>query len=104
LTLCGRLPFEKRRSGSMATGGKGVAAQCVALVSAIFAFSVERGLCAPAGGGTVEAAWFPRYTPEDRPQKFDQIVQSWDTANKPSELADSILVRQALFNPVAVKS
>jgi hypothetical protein len=24
--LCGRLPFETRRSGSMATGGKGVAA------------------------------------------------------------------------------
>jgi hypothetical protein len=42
----------------------------------------------PAGGGMVETAWFPRYTPEDRPQKFDQIVQSWDTANKPSELAD----------------
>jgi hypothetical protein len=42
----------------------------------------------------VEAAWFPRYTPEDRPQKFDQIVQSWDTANKPSELADYFL-RQA---------
>ena len=36
------------------------------------------------GGGR----WFPRYTPEDRPQKFDQIVQSWDTANKPGELAD----------------
>jgi len=35
---------QKRRSGSMATGGKGVAAQCVALVSAIFAFAVERGL------------------------------------------------------------
>ena len=43
---------------------------------------------APAGGGMVEAAWFPRYAPEDLPQKFDQIVQSWDTANKPSELAD----------------
>jgi predicted phage terminase large subunit-like protein len=42
----------------------------------------------PPGGGMVEAAWFPRYTPEDRPQKFDQIVQSWDTANKPGELAD----------------
>jgi integrase len=43
---------EKRRSGSMATGGKGVAAQCVALASAIFAFAVERGLCAdnPARG------------------------------------------------------
>lgn len=22
------------------------------------------------------------------PQKFDQVVQSWDTANKPSELSD----------------
>jgi predicted phage terminase large subunit-like protein len=31
---------------------------------------------------------FARYYPEDRPQKFEQIVQSWDTANKPSELAD----------------
>jgi phage terminase large subunit-like protein len=36
----------------------------------------------------VEAAWFPRYTPEDLPQKFHQIVQSWDTANKLGELAD----------------
>lgn len=36
---------EKRRSGSVATGGKGVAGQCVALVGAIFAFGVERGLC-----------------------------------------------------------
>jgi integrase len=43
---------EKRPSGSMAKGGKGVAAQCVTLVSAIFAFAIERGLCAdnPARG------------------------------------------------------
>ncbi len=43
---------EKRRPGSIATGGKGAAAQCVALVSTIFAFAVERGLCAdnPARG------------------------------------------------------
>jgi integrase len=43
---------EKRRSGSMATGGKGVAAQCVTLVSAIFAFAIERGRCGdnPARG------------------------------------------------------
>ena len=43
---------QKRRSGSIATGGKGAAAQCVALVSTIFAFAVERGLCAenPARG------------------------------------------------------
>ena len=43
---------KKRPSGSMATGGKGVAAQCVTLVGAIFAFAIERGLCAdnPARG------------------------------------------------------
>jgi len=43
---------------------------------------------APAGGGMVKAAWFRRYADEDRPKTFDRIVQSWDTANKPSELAD----------------
>jgi predicted phage terminase large subunit-like protein len=43
---------------------------------------------APAGGGMVQEAWFARYNPEDRPQQFEQVVQSWDTANKPSELAD----------------
>ena len=43
---------EKRRPGSVATGGEGTAAQCVALVSTIFAFGVERGLCSdnPARG------------------------------------------------------
>jgi predicted phage terminase large subunit-like protein len=43
---------------------------------------------APAGGGMVKQAWFPRYRAEDLPQNFDRIVQSWDTANKPTELAD----------------
>jgi predicted phage terminase large subunit-like protein len=43
---------------------------------------------APAGGGMVKEAWFRRYRPEERPPSFDQVVQSWDTANKPSELAD----------------
>src|SRR5271155_596912 len=43
---------EKRRPGSIAKGGKGAAAQCVALVSSIFAFAAERGLCTgnPARG------------------------------------------------------
>ena len=43
---------------------------------------------APAGGGMVKEAWFRRYRPEERPSSFDQIVQSWDTANKATELAD----------------
>jgi integrase len=43
---------ETRRAGSVATGGKGAAAQCVALAGAIFAFAVGRGLRAdnPARG------------------------------------------------------
>jgi predicted phage terminase large subunit-like protein len=43
---------------------------------------------APSGGGMVKEAWFRRYGPEDRPKSFDRVIQSWDTANKPSELAD----------------
>jgi predicted phage terminase large subunit-like protein len=36
----------------------------------------------------VKEAWFSRFSPDERPASFDQIIQSWDTANKPSELAD----------------
>jgi predicted phage terminase large subunit-like protein len=43
---------------------------------------------APAGGGMIKEAWFKRYGPDNRPATFDQTIQSWDTANKPSELAD----------------
>ena len=42
---------------------------------------------APAGGGMIKAAWLQRFRLAD-PPPFDRIVQSWDTANKPSELAD----------------
>jgi integrase len=43
---------ERRRRGSVAVGGRGVAAQCVALVSSIYAFVIERGLATenPARG------------------------------------------------------
>src|SRR6516165_4188375 len=43
---------------------------------------------APQGGGMVKAAWFKSYMPNERPEEFDRIVQSWDTANKASELSD----------------
>ena len=36
----------------------------------------------------VKAAWFRNYAPNERPDKFDRVVQSWDTANKASELSD----------------
>ena len=49
---------------------------------------------APAGGGMIKAAWLRRYgqgefpPPPDLIRRFDRIIQSWDTANKPSELSD----------------
>ena len=43
---------------------------------------------APLGGGMVKAEWFKTYISADVPDKFEMIFQSWDTANKPSELSD----------------
>src|SRR5207248_6693814 len=43
---------------------------------------------APLGGGLVKAEWFKRYRDSERPERFDRIVQSWDTANKATELSD----------------
>ena len=43
---------------------------------------------APLGGGLVKAEWFKCYAEKDRPESFGRIVQSWDTANKATELSD----------------
>ena len=43
---------------------------------------------APLGGGLVKADWFRRYRENEVPERFDRIVQSWDTANKATELSD----------------
>lgn len=40
----------------------------------------------PLGGGMVKEAWWGTYT--DPPEAFEQVVQSWDTANKMTELSD----------------
>jgi predicted phage terminase large subunit-like protein len=42
----------------------------------------------PLGGGLVKAAWFRHYAASALPQSFDRTVQSWDTANKATELSD----------------
>jgi len=42
----------------------------------------------PLGGGLVKAAWFKHYAASTLPQSFDRVVQSWDTANKATELSD----------------
>jgi predicted phage terminase large subunit-like protein len=43
---------------------------------------------APLGGGIVKESYFKRYGPEDLPDSWDQVIQSWDTANKATELSD----------------
>ncbi|MGH7071957.1 MAG: phage terminase large subunit [Acetobacteraceae bacterium] len=43
---------------------------------------------APLGGGMIKGGWFLSYTPATEPTPFDRILQSWDTANKATELAD----------------
>jgi predicted phage terminase large subunit-like protein len=43
---------------------------------------------APVGGGLVKAEWFKTYTANEVPAKFEMILQSWDSANKPTELND----------------
>jgi hypothetical protein len=42
----------------------------------------------PLGGGLVKEAWFKRYGEHERPERFAHIVQSWDTANKATDLSD----------------
>ena len=42
----------------------------------------------PLGGGMIRTIWFKTYAPEESPTEFDLVFQSWDTANKSSELND----------------
>jgi len=42
----------------------------------------------PASGNIVKREWLKFYGPDDKPERFDQIIQSWDTANKDTELSN----------------
>jgi predicted phage terminase large subunit-like protein len=42
----------------------------------------------PPAGLIVRREWLRFYTPVERPARFDQILQSWDTANKATELSN----------------
>jgi predicted phage terminase large subunit-like protein len=43
---------------------------------------------APLDGGLVKLGWFKTYTDLTLPTKFELVFQSWDTANKATELSD----------------
>jgi hypothetical protein len=40
----------------------------------------------PLGRGMIKRTWFRHYPASALPQSFDRIVQSWDIANKATEL------------------
>jgi predicted phage terminase large subunit-like protein len=42
----------------------------------------------PLGGAMVKTDWLRYYEPSELPERFDIKVQSWDTANKATELSD----------------
>jgi len=42
----------------------------------------------PPSGIIVKREWLKFYNPQERPERFDQILQSWDTANKDTELSN----------------
>jgi predicted phage terminase large subunit-like protein len=42
----------------------------------------------PLGGAMVKTAWLKYYEPGELPEQFTGIVQSWDTANKGTDLSD----------------
>jgi hypothetical protein len=42
----------------------------------------------PPSGIIVKREWLKYYEPGDLPKQFDQIFQSWDTANKDTELSN----------------
>jgi predicted phage terminase large subunit-like protein len=43
---------------------------------------------APFGGGLVKEEWFRTYSAAELHLDFEMVFQSWDTANKPTELSD----------------
>lgn len=48
---------------------------------------------APQGGGMIKEKWFNSYTSQSLPLGFDYILQSWDTANKATDLVIIVFVR-----------
>lgn len=42
----------------------------------------------PLKGNLIERSWLKYYRPDEKPNRFDTVLQSWDTANKEAELSD----------------
>ncbi len=88
-TPLGRRCFESRRGEALHPEREPLAtlAQIRRMIGEYNFAGQYQQVPAPLGGGLVKAAWFKRYRAEEMPQ-FESVVQSWDTANKASELSD----------------
>ena len=89
-TLCGTQRFERRAGEALHP-----TREPIEILNHLREALGEYNFCgqyqqapAPLGGGLVKAEWFKTYNAADVPQKFELILQSWDTANKPTELAE----------------
>lgn len=58
-----------------------------AISSYNYAAQIQQGP-EPEAGYIVQRVWLTFYTPAEKPQRFDMVIQSWDTARKNTELAD----------------
>jgi integrase len=86
---------EKRRSGSLATGGRGAAAQCVALVGSIYSFAIDRGLCAdnPARGvKKTPIRKLERFLSEAEIGRLAEALDAEEMANPPAVTAIRLLL------------
>jgi predicted phage terminase large subunit-like protein len=54
---------------------------------------------APLGGAMVKTPWLKYYEPDELPVRFSGILQSWDTANKSTDLSDfSVCTTWGIYN------
>ena len=88
-------PFGPRRLGRKGGEALNPAREPLDVLARIRAATTETNFAAqyqqrpaPAGGGMIKAVWLEQRYPAGAPPPFERVVQSWDTANKPSELAD----------------
>ncbi len=89
-TLVGPLAFSRRQGEALHPARESLAglAQIRRTIGEYNFAGQYQQAPAPLGGGIVKPNWFKRYLPEELPAAFERVVQSWDTANKASELAD----------------
>ncbi len=89
-TLYGRKRFERRRGEALHADREPL--EVLARLRDVlgeFNFAGQyQQAPSPVGGGMIKRQWFHSYTPQELPKEFALVFQSWDTANKSSELND----------------